>query len=56
MGKLWRFLTTQGKGLSLLLIMLLGDLVPQAHGLTFLIQYLLMVMLFFAFLDLDFKA
>jgi BASS family bile acid:Na+ symporter len=29
--------------------------VPQAHHFSFLIQYLLMVMLFFAFLDIEFK-
>ena len=46
------FLTTQGKGLSLLLTMLFGALVPQAHAFSFLIQYLLMLMLFFAFLDI----
>lgn len=56
MSKAGSFLTGQGKGLSLLLTMLLGVLVPQAHGLTLLIQYLLMIMLFFAFLDLEFKA
>ncbi|CAG1000467.1 hypothetical protein ANAEL_02920 [Anaerolineales bacterium] len=55
MSKLVSFLKTQGKGLSLLLTMAIGALVPQAHVFTFLIQYLLMVMLFFAFLDLDFK-
>lgn len=49
------FLKTQGKGLSLLLTMLVGALVPQAHVLSFLIQYLLTVMLFFAFLDIEFK-
>ena len=55
MAKLISFLKTQGKGLSLLLTMVIGALVPQAHVFTFLIQYLLMVMLFFAFLDIDFK-
>jgi BASS family bile acid:Na+ symporter len=49
------FLTTQGKGVSLLLTMLVGALFPQAHLLSSLIQYLLMVMLFFAFLDIEFK-
>ncbi|HEU0296485.1 MAG TPA: hypothetical protein VFR47_27360 [Anaerolineales bacterium] len=49
------FLTTQGKGVSLLLAMLVGALFPQAHLLSFLIQYLLMVMLFFAFLDIEFN-
>ena len=48
-------LTTQAKGLSLLFIMVVGALVPQAHTFSFLIQYLLMVMLFFAFLDIEFK-
>jgi F-type H+-transporting ATPase subunit gamma len=34
----------------------LRALVPQAHVFSFLIQYLLMVMLFFAFLDLEFRT
>ena len=55
MAKISSFLTTQGKGLSLLFTMLIGALVPQAHVFSFLIQYLLMVMLFFAFLDIEFK-
>ena len=55
MSKLVSFLKTQGKGLSLLFTMLIGALVPQAHVFSFLIQYLLMVMLFFAFLDIEFK-
>ena len=49
------FLAAQGKGLSLLVAMLLGGLVPQAHVFSFLIQYLLMAMLFFAFLDITFR-
>lgn len=53
--QLKQFLQTQGKGLSLLLTMLLGAFVPQVHAFSFLIQYLLMVMLFFAFLDIEFK-
>lgn len=56
MGRIGSFLVTQGKGLSLLLTMLVGALVPQAHAFSFLIQYLLMVMLFFAFLDIEFKS
>lgn len=56
MAKVGSFLAGQGKGLSLFLMMLLGAFLPQAHGLTFLIQYLLMIMLFFAFLDIEFKA
>ena len=55
MSKVGRFLITQGKGLSLLLTMLLGWLVPQAYVFSFLIQYLLMVMLFFAFLDIELR-
>jgi BASS family bile acid:Na+ symporter len=55
MVKLKSFLLTQGKGLSLLLTMLVGVLFPQAHVFSFLIQFLLMLMLFFAFLDLEFK-
>ena len=49
------FLVTRGKGLSLLLTMLVGALFPQAHSFSFLIQYLLVLMLFFAFLDIEFK-
>lgn len=55
MTRIGSFLTTQGKGLSLLLTMVLGAFVPQAHSFSFLVQYLLMVMLFFAFLDIEFK-
>ena len=55
MAKVGSFLTGQGKGLSLLFTMLLGALVPQAQAFSFLIQYLLMVMLFFAFLDIEFN-
>lgn len=55
MSKLVSFLKTQGKGLSLLFTMVIGAFVPQAHALSFLIQSLLMVMLFFAFLDIEFK-
>ena len=55
MSKISSFLRVQGKGLSLLLTMLVGALVPRAHAFSFLIQYLLMVMLFFAFLDIEFK-
>jgi bile acid:Na+ symporter, BASS family len=49
------FLETQGKGLALLSVMLFGALLPQAHLFSFLIQDLLMIMLFLAFLDIDFK-
>jgi BASS family bile acid:Na+ symporter len=40
---------------GLLAAMALGAFFPQVHVLAFLIQYLLMVMLFFAFLDIQFK-
>ncbi len=49
------FFKVYGKVFGLLLTMLLGALMPQLHHASFLIQYLLMVMLFFAFLDIDFK-
>jgi len=55
MSKIGSFLVGQGKGLSLLFTMLIGVLVPQAYVFTYLIQYLLMMMLFFAFLDIEFK-
>jgi BASS family bile acid:Na+ symporter len=42
-----------GKVLGLLLMILLGILFPQFHALSSYIQYLLMIMLFFAFLDID---
>ena len=41
-----------GKVLGLLLMILLGILFPQFHVLSSYIQYLLMIMLFFAFLDI----
>ena len=55
MSKVGSFLAGQGKGLTLLLTMLVGALVPQAHVFSDWIQYFLMVMLFFAFLDIEFK-
>ena len=55
LSQIGSFLNTQGKGLSLLFTMLIGGLFPQAHVLSHLIQYLLMVMLFFAFLDIEFR-
>jgi BASS family bile acid:Na+ symporter len=47
------FLTTKGKGFSLLIAMLVGIFLPQAHQYDYTIQYLLIAMLFFAFLDID---
>lgn len=44
-----------GKVFGLLAAMLLGGLSPGLHRFSFLIQYLLMVMLFFAFLDIRLK-
>lgn len=55
MTKIGSFLVGRGKGLSLLFTMLVGAFVPQAYVFSYLIQYLLMVMLFFAFLDIEFK-
>jgi bile acid:Na+ symporter, BASS family len=55
LSQLKSFLKIQGKGFSLLLTMLIGALLPQFHAFSFLIQYLLMIMLFFAFLDIEFK-
>ena len=42
-----------GKVLGLLLMIALGILFPQFHALSAYIQYLLMIMLFFAFLDIE---
>ena len=55
LSQLRLFLKTQSKGYALLLIMLMGALLPQFSSVSFLIQYLLMAMLFFAFLDIEFK-
>lgn len=49
------FFKIYGKVFGLLTTMALGALVPQVHVFSFLIQYLLMVMLFFSFLDIKFK-
>jgi BASS family bile acid:Na+ symporter len=49
------FLRSYGKVFALVLTMLAGALVPQASILTFMVQYLLMAMLFFAFLDIEIK-
>jgi BASS family bile acid:Na+ symporter len=48
-------LKTPTKGTSLLLAMLIGTLLPQLSSFSFLIEYLLMSMLFLAFLDIEFK-
>jgi BASS family bile acid:Na+ symporter len=49
------FLKIYGKVFGLLVTMAVGALFPQVHTLSFLVQYLLMGMLFFAFLDIEFK-
>jgi bile acid:Na+ symporter, BASS family len=49
------FLQAQGKGVLLLLTMGLGMFLPGMHKFSFFIQYLLLVMLFLAFLDIEFK-
>jgi BASS family bile acid:Na+ symporter len=54
-SQLQSFLKIYGKVFSLLATMVVGALFPQVHVLSFLVQYLLMGMLFFAFLDIEFK-
>jgi bile acid:Na+ symporter, BASS family len=48
-------LKVYSKVFGLLVAMLLGALLPGLHTLSPCIQYLLMIMLFFAFLDIEFK-
>ena len=52
-SQLASLLQPYGKVLGLLLMMVLGIAFPQISSLSFLIQYLLMAMLFFAFLDIE---
>ncbi|PKN91258.1 MAG: hypothetical protein CVU44_20300 [Chloroflexi bacterium HGW-Chloroflexi-6] len=47
------WINAYGKVISLVVTMLIGALVPQANALSFMVQYLLMAMLFFAFLDIE---
>ncbi len=47
------FLGAYGKVLALVVTMILGVLLPQLHVLSFLVRYLLMIMLFLSFLDLQ---
>jgi bile acid:Na+ symporter, BASS family len=49
------FTKAYGKVAAIVLMMITGSLLPQFHSLAFLIQYLLMAMLFFAFLDMEIK-
>ena len=51
----YSFFKLYGKVFGLLVTMLLGALFPQVHVFSPLIQYLLMVMLFFSFLDIEFR-
>jgi BASS family bile acid:Na+ symporter len=55
MQSIFTSLKTYGNVLALILAMGIGVLIPQAGELSFLVRYLLMGMLFFAFLDLEFK-
>ena len=50
------FFKIYGKVFGLLATMTLGALLPQVHVFSFLVQDLLMVMLFFSFLDMKFSA
>ncbi len=50
------FLRIYGKVLALLLTMVAGSLLPQFHVFSWLIQYLLMAMLFFAFIGIEFHT
>jgi len=47
-----KFLQIYGKSLAMLLIMLLGIMLPQAAVLSFLLKYLLILLLFLSFLDI----
>src|SRR5215216_3852375 len=51
-NSLWK---PYNKVLGLLLMIVLGVVFPQFHGLSVYIQYLLMAMLFFAFVDIEIK-
>jgi len=55
MTKIRLFFQNQGKGLSLIIALGIGMLIPKAAVLSDWMKYLLMVMLFFSFLGLDFK-
>jgi bile acid:Na+ symporter, BASS family len=55
MTSLNRFFKIYSKVFGLLVTMVLGVLFPQAHRFSFLIQSLLMAMLFFSFLDIKFQ-
>ena len=50
---LQQFFRAYGKVLALIVAMICGVLLPQLHVLSFLVRYLLMIMLFLSFLDLQ---
>jgi bile acid:Na+ symporter, BASS family len=52
-SQLKTWMNAYGKVISLVVTMLIGALVPQASTFSFMVQYLLMSMLFFAFLDIE---
>lgn len=53
MPHLRQFFRAYGKVLALIVTMILGVLLPQLYVLSFLVRYLLMIMLFLSFLDLQ---
>lgn len=53
MPHLRQFFRAYGKVLALIVTMILGVLLPQLHTLSFIVRYLLMIMLFLSFLDLQ---
>lgn len=53
LSQLKPWFNSYGKVLALVVTMLIGALVPQASAFSFMVQYLLMTMLFFAFLDIE---
>lgn len=48
-----KFYNAYGKVFALIVTMILGILLPQFHVFSFLVRYLLMIMLFLSFLDLQ---
>jgi BASS family bile acid:Na+ symporter len=53
-SKLNAFVRANGKGIALLVVMVLGAAFPGAHTLSALLQYFLIGLLFFAFLEVPF--
>jgi bile acid:Na+ symporter, BASS family len=54
-SKINSFFKNYSRVFGLLVTMMFGAFLPQFHAFSSLIQYLLMIMLFFAFLDIEFK-